>query len=119
MAVSYMTSVNISNYDPQIKNIAWGYEDELGAVAVGEWIIIPNNIKFVSTQLVFSNIATAKVQYTCSPLADIILGTAIANNSVAGAVSANQFEKFDTISAVRLNVTAWTSGTVKLQIRSQ
>lgn len=119
MAVIYMTSVNISNYDNRITNKAFEYEDELGEVAVGEWIIIPNNIKFVSTQLVFSNTATAKVQYTCSPLADIIADTAIANDSVAGAVSANTFEKFDTVSAVRLNVTAWTSGTVKLQLRAQ
>ena len=119
MAVNYMNRVNIDSYDPKITNRAWEYEDELSEVAVGDWIIIPNNIKFVSTQLVFSNTATAKVQYTCAPLADVIAGTAVANDSVAGAVSANQFEKFDTVSAIRLNVTAYTSGTVKLQLRAQ
>lgn len=119
MAVNYMVSVNISNYDPTITNDAFEYEDELSVIAVGNWIIIPNNINFISTQLVFSNTATAKVQYTCSPLADIIANTAIANDSVAGAVSVNTFEKFDTVSAIRLNVTAYTSGTIKLQLRAQ
>lgn len=119
MAVIYMTNVNISDYDREIKSIAFEHEDSLGEVASGDWIIIPNNIKAISTQLVFSNTATAKVEYTCSPLADIIADTAIANDSVAGAVSANTFEKFDTVSAIRLNVTAWTSGTVSLQVRAQ
>ena len=122
MAVEYMNSVGISTYDDAIGGInanAWEFEDELGEVAVGDWILIPSNISFVNTQLVFSNTATAKVQFTCSPVADVIAGTAIANDSVAGAVSVNTNEKFDTVSAVRLNVTAWTSGTISLQIRCQ
>lgn len=122
MAVQYMNSVSIDTYDNAIggKNSkAWQLEDELSEVAVGEWILIPNNIKFVSSQLVFSNTATAKVQYTCSPVEDVIADTAIANDSVSGAVSANTFEKFDTITAIRLNVTAYTSGTIKLQLRAQ
>ena len=119
MAVNYMTSVNIATYDETITNIAFEYEDELSAIAVGNWIIIPNNIKFISTQLIFSGTAIAKVEYTCSPLANILADTAIANPSEAGMVSVNTFEKFDTVSAIRLNVVGYTSGTVKLQLRVQ
>jgi hypothetical protein len=119
MAVNYMKAVNIDIYDKNKTNKAFEYEDVLNAIAIGNWIIIPNNIKAISTQLVFTGTATAKVQYTCSPLVNIIAGTAIANDSVAGAKSVNTFEKFDTVSAIRLNVTAWTSGTVKLQLRAQ
>ena len=119
MAVYYMNSVNIPEYDPNITNKAWEYEDSLGEVDVGEWIVIPNNIKVVPTQLVFSDTATAKMQYTCSPLADVLADTATANDSVAGAVSVDVYEKLDPVRAVRLNVTAWTSGTVKLQVMAQ
>ena len=122
MAVQYMNPVNISTYDNAVggkNNKAWELEYELSEIDVGEWILIPKNIKFVSTQLVFSNTATAKVQYTCSPIEDVIDDSAIANDSVSGAVSTNTFEKLDTITAIRLNVTAWTSGTIKLQLRAQ
>jgi len=120
MSVLYMDSVNISNYQQRNEDKAWEIEVELGEVADSAWIIIPGNVQNIYTALIFSNTATAKVQTTNNLLADVIAGSGVvAFDTAGGAVSANTQEEINPPTAVRLSVTAWTSGTVKLILRAQ
>ena len=77
MAVEYMTSVNISTYDPIIRNISFEYDSgDVSGAGNGNAVIIPNNISKVSITLYISS-GEGKVQTTTNKLADVISGTGL------------------------------------------
>jgi len=120
MAVKYMQIVNIDEYQQKNDNLAWEYEVSLGAISTSDWLLIPINVHNISVALVFSATAVAKVQMTNNLIADVISGTGIVPfDWTSGAVSINTEDAMFPVTAIRLNVTGWTSGTVKMLVRAQ
>lgn len=90
----------------------------LGAVADSDPILMPADVRGANCTISFGGTATAKLQYTNSPIADIEAGTAVWIDAAA-AGSSNTGLYVNACNAVRLSVTAWTSSTVVLSAVAQ
>lgn len=121
MAVKYMSIVNVDNYQQKNESVAYEYEESLSEVASSDWLIIPINVKNISVALIFTGTATAKVQTTVNKLQDVIDGSAgvVAFDWTSGGVSVNTEDSLVPVTAIRLNVTAYTDGVVKILVRAQ
>lgn len=119
MAVNYMTTINISTYDPGIKNISYEYDETLTFVSVeltSNAIIMPNNIKSISCFLDLTT-GSGKVQYSLNKIADIISGTSVVwKDWDAGSVSVDTDDVFYPVSAIRF---VCSSGVARLFLKAQ
>jgi len=117
MAVGYMTSVNISNYDPNIRNRDWEYDQTLVYVSVeltSNPIIIPRNLKEISVFLGITA-GSGKIQYTLNKVADVISGTGVVwKDWDAGTVIIDTDDVLKKCSAIRF---ICTTGTVRLLVQ--
>jgi len=86
--------------------------DNINEVAAGNWVILPRGKTVASVSLIITNTATAKIQYTTDTVARVEAGSAVAIDWPDGGVTASTGASFNPVTAVRLNVTAYTSGDV-------
>ena len=116
MAIAYMTSVHIQNYEGKNINIdAWEYEDTLSSAIDGSSVIVPENIKNLSVTLQISA-GSGKVQTTTSKLEDVLNNNAVWVDWDNGVVTSTTQDSCVPITAIRqVNV----SGTTKLLVRAQ
>lgn len=121
MALEYMTTVNIDNYQQRNTKDLWEKSIVLSEIASSNWVIIPAGVSSVSCAVIFSGTATAKVQISFDLMATLEAESGItAFDWTSGAVSTNTEDSVDTpIKAVRLNVTAYTDGTITLLINGR
>jgi hypothetical protein len=115
MAVAYMTSVNISNYNTKLDDIGWEYNDTLATPGNGSSVINPDNVKIISVTLQITA-GQGKVQATTSLLSDVLADTAVWVDWDAGNVTATTQDTANPVTAIRqVN----TSGTTKMMVRAQ
>lgn len=117
MAIVYMTSVNVSTYDSQIKNIAYEYDTGDKAVAGnGDTIIVPNNIDHLNVTLEITA-GSGKVQSTNNKLADVISDTDVVwVDWLLGTITSTAEDSCTPPTALRMvNAT----GTTRMLVRGQ
>jgi len=96
MAIKYMTSVNISNYDPNITNKGWEYDTgDLSVSGSGDIIIMPvtSNIKNVTLEITAGE---GYIQTTKTSLANVLSGTdVIWDTWTLGSVTSTVEDSYD------------------------
>lgn len=115
-----MTPVRIDDYNDRNDNHAWEYSITLSEAASSDWIMIPVNVDNISVAVVFSDTAEAKVQISNDLQATLEAGSGeTAFDWTSGAVTVNTEDALVPVSAIRLNVTDYTSGNITLLVRAQ
>lgn len=123
--MAYVTMVRVTDYPGRDNLIAANapnfqfYEASLTATGTTDWILIPNDGIPVNVTMSFGGTATASVEGTNSPSSLIdgrASGTPVAVAAIAsGSATASADVKGYT--AIRLNVSAYTDGGVKISVR--
>lgn len=118
MAIKYMTSVHISDYEgTNISLKGWEYQDVLSTASNGDTVIIPENIKNISATLEITS-GSGKIQTTTSLLNDVINnpGSVVWVDWDMGVISTTEQDSCLPVTAIRqVNV----SGTTKMILRAQ
>lgn len=116
MAVEYMTSVNIGEYDPGINNEAWEY-DSGDVTASGNWVLLPANLTSIVITLEVQASSSGSIQTTTNKIQDIIDDNdVVAVTWSSGTVASTTQDTSNPVSAIKV---IRTTGTVRMMIRAQ